>query len=117
VPPLAQILKELFDKELDFNNQLVKSWVGREPDHKTADLVLDSIRSVDASLVVVSCLRHRGCVHAVLRARVALPCGVVSCLHHRGCVHAVLRAQVAVEPPPSHSPGLPTGCFALVGNI
>lgn len=52
-PPL-QILKELFDKELDFNNQLIKAWVAREPDHKTADLVQESIRSVDASLVVVS---------------------------------------------------------------
>jgi hypothetical protein len=48
------MLKELSDKELDFNGQLVKSWVLREPDMRTADLVMSSIEAVKANLVVVS---------------------------------------------------------------
>eukprot|EP00967_Tisochrysis_lutea_P130573 scaffold226061_cov13-Tisochrysis_lutea.AAC.1 len=47
-----QMLKDLCDKELDFNGQLHKSWVVREPDHRTADLVLESIEAVVASLIV-----------------------------------------------------------------
>ena len=54
------MLKDLFDKELDFNGQLKKSWVVREPDMKTTDIVQDSIRTVQASLLVVSCLSS-GC--------------------------------------------------------
>jgi len=94
-----EMLKDLCDKELDFNGQLHKSWVVREPDHRTADLVLESIEAVVASLIVVPDLElgegTKAAASATTGKAPALKNG------HTTRPPSAWSAAVAAAPPPS----------------